>query len=179
MREQSVLVVDDNSQNLDVANRMLSGCGYKLYFAKTGQACLDIVKNIQPMPNLILMDVEMPGLDGFETCQRLKADDSTRHIPVIFITGRDTIGDKLRGFTVGGDDYITKPVGADELIARVDTRLRLQKMVDETAEMMIRLRGLIQAAQADASEIADAGLRESILGQLGEMDEILAGPGRG
>jgi DNA-binding response OmpR family regulator len=153
---------------------MLSGCGYRLYFAKNGHTCLDIVQNIQPAPSLILLDVEMPGLDGFETCERLKADESTKHIPVIFMTAHDSLGDKVRGFTVGGEDYITKPVRTDELIARVDTRLRLRKVIEDTAETVGQIKTLLDRVQIEVSQITDDELRADIQICLTEMNEILS-----
>jgi len=122
-----ILIVDDNSSNLGVLSDYLEDHGFTTRIATNGELTLQRAQRIQPA--LILLDVMMPpGIDGFETCRRLKADDCTKDIPVIFMTALTTTEDKLKGFEVGGVDYITKPIQHEEVLARVTTHLRLRDL---------------------------------------------------
>ena len=121
-----ILIVDDNPQNLQMLANMLRERGYKSALARTGVEALDYVQ--KRSPDCILLDILMPGLDGFETCQRLKADPRTRDIPVLFLTSVTEMQEKLRAFAAGGVDYITKPFQAEEVAARVATHLHLRRM---------------------------------------------------
>ncbi|MEW9796622.1 response regulator [Alteromonas sp. CYL-A6] len=118
----TILLVDDEPVNLRVLRQLLDK-DYNLVFAKNGEEALRLAHD--QAPDLILMDVMMPGLTGFETCQRLKADDATRSIPVIFVTALSDEHDEAEGFNVGGVDYITKPISAPVVRARVKTHLSL------------------------------------------------------
>ena len=119
----SLLLVDDEPANLRVGVDMLRGHGFEVLVALNGADGLRIATAEQP--GLILLDIRMPGLDGIRVCERLQADPTTRHIPVIFVTALHDIDDKARGFGAGGVDYITKPFVAQELLLRVTTHLRL------------------------------------------------------
>jgi serine phosphatase RsbU (regulator of sigma subunit) len=122
-----ILIVDDNSSNLAVLSDYLEVHGFTTRIATNGELTLQRAQRIKPA--LILLDVMMPpGIDGFETCRRLKADDRTKDIPVIFMTALTTTEDKLKGFEVGGVDYITKPIQHEEVLARVTTHLRLRDL---------------------------------------------------
>ncbi len=118
-----VLVVDDTPANITLLCQMLEPMGYSLSFATSGEQALQLTPIIQP--HLILLDMVMPGLDGLETCRRLKADQTTWDIPVVFVTGRSEVQDVLDGFEAGGSDYVTKPICAPELLARVRAHLEL------------------------------------------------------
>ncbi len=121
----TVLVVDDEPDHLRVALEMLRGYGLELVSARDGAAGLLIAARL--CPDLILLDIRMPGLDGFEVCRRLQADPVTRPIPVLFLSALGQIEDKAQGFALGAVDYITKPFDARELLLRVATHLRLAR----------------------------------------------------
>ncbi len=126
----TILIVDDVPENLAVAHDALDGAGYVVRVATSGLAALESAR-LQP-PDLILLDAVMPGLDGFETCRRLKADLATRPIPVVFMTGLTDTDHVVRGFQAGGIDYITKPIRPQEVIARIASHLRNARLVAET-----------------------------------------------
>ena len=123
---ESILLVDDNPTNLHVLFQTLSGRGYKLLIAKSGKQALHIARQVQPV--LILLDILMPGLDGYETCRQLKADPVTREAAVIFLSALGETHDKVRGLELGAVDYITKPFQAEEVIARVHTHLTIHRL---------------------------------------------------
>jgi DNA-binding NtrC family response regulator len=127
-----ILLVDDQPDNLNVLAGVLGGEGYDLRTCLDGASALENAQRFTP--DLILLDVTMPGMDGFEVCRRLKADPGTRDIPVIFITGRVDTSDIVNGFQIGGVDYILKPFKEEELKARVATQVRLRRLVIELTE---------------------------------------------
>jgi signal transduction histidine kinase len=120
----SILVVDDTIQNLRLLADILSRQGYDVRPARNGNFALRSAR--AEAPDLILLDIMMPGISGYETCERLKADENTRDIPVIFISALDDTLDKVRAFALGAVDYITKPFQTEEVLARVRTHLNLQ-----------------------------------------------------
>lgn len=122
----NILIVDDNPNNLQVLLGLLTPVGYKIRPALSGEIALRAVE-ISP-PDLILLDVRMPGIDGYETCRRLKANAHSRDIPVIFISAMQDTEDKLAGFRAGGVDYVAKPFQAEEILARVKTHIELYRM---------------------------------------------------
>jgi CheY-like chemotaxis protein len=113
----AVLIVDDDPANLELLFQHLSQAGYRVLVAETGQLALERAELAQP--EAILLDVMMPGMDGFETCRRLKQQATTHAIPVIFMTALADTADKVKGFAAGGVDYVTKPFQPEELLARV------------------------------------------------------------
>ncbi len=127
--DYTILIIDDNPTNLGVLSDYLLDYGFDIMIAQDGQSGLDKTSHVQP--DLILLDVMMPGIDGFETCLRLKANPITRHIPVIFMTALHSIEDKIKGFEVGAVDYVTKPLQHEEALARITTHLRLQNLTRE------------------------------------------------
>ncbi len=121
-----ILVVDDNPVNRRLLVGMLQRQGYTVHEASDGEEAL---VNVPPLlPDLILMDVEMPRLDGFSACQQLKADPTTRDIPVLFLSSRIEPDAKIRGFELGGVDYVTKPFHQGEILIRVRTQLELRRL---------------------------------------------------
>jgi len=118
-----ILLVDDTPANLDLLVDYLTRANFEVFVAENGQSALERLRYLQP--DLILLDVLMPGISGFEVCKIVKANFQTRHIPVIFLTAREETADKVKGFTVGGVDYITKPLVEAEVLARVRTHLHL------------------------------------------------------
>ncbi len=129
---EAILLVDDNPTNLQLLFETLDGRGYKLLIAKDGKTALSIAR--KACPNLILLDIMMPEIDGYEVCRQLKADPATEEIPVIFLSALTDTKDKVQGLDLGAVDYVTKPFQPDEVIARVHTHLtvyRLKKALDE------------------------------------------------
>ncbi|MDJ1169060.1 response regulator [Roseofilum sp. BLCC_M154] len=124
LKSASILVVDDNPTNLKVLLDFLQQVNYKVTIAKSGENALS--KAIRNQPDLILLDVLMPGIDGFETCSRLKANEQTRNIPVIFMTALSETVNKVKGLQLGAVDYITKPFDHDEVLARIEVHLDLK-----------------------------------------------------
>ncbi|HEY9297084.1 MAG TPA: response regulator, partial [Phormidium sp.] len=120
----NILVVDDNPANLKLLFHILSEKSYKVRVAPSGQLALNAC-NSNP-PDLILLDINMPEMNGYEVCQRLKASEKTRDIPVIFISALDDTNNKVNAFTVGGIDYITKPFKRLEVLARIENQLRIR-----------------------------------------------------
>ena len=137
MTKSTVLTVDDNPVNLVELTDLLDEAGFVVLRAESGETALERAESNQP--DLILLDVLMPGLDGFTTCQKLKANPATRDIPVLFMTALTATADKVKGFQVGAVDYITKPFQYEEVIARVQTHLTLQKLKLELQENEERL----------------------------------------
>ena len=121
-----ILIVDDTPENLTVLRQMLTEHDYRVRPALSGEIALKAVK--ADIPNLILLDIMMPGMDGFEVCSKLKSEARTSDIPVLFISALNEAEDKIKGFQVGGVDFITKPFNTAEVLARVETHLSLRNM---------------------------------------------------
>ena len=139
MNGKTILIVDDQAHNLAALRQLLSA-DYKLYFAKSGVEALEQAK--KHLPSLILLDIQMPEMDGFEVCKQIKKSPLTESVPIIFVTGKDAAGDEARGFELGAVDYITKPYNPAIVIARVKTHLslvqasQLQRSYIEAVHMM-------------------------------------------
>ncbi len=123
---ESILLVDDQPANLQVLFQTLKSVGSNLLVAKNGETALAIAQKARP--DLILLDIMMPGIDGFEVCRRLKADPATEKIPVIFLSSLDETADKVRGLQLGAVDYVSKPFQPEEVIARVNTHLTIHRL---------------------------------------------------
>src|SRR5262245_36035948 len=121
-----VLVVDDTPANIQSLAAILKERGYQISVATNGKQAIQALARVQP--NLILLDVMMPEMDGFETCRQLKASEQWRHIPVIFLTAKTETTDIVQGFEVGAVDYVAKPFNAHELLARVSTHLTMDEL---------------------------------------------------
>ena len=128
----SILLVDDTPTNLEILVGYFAESGFDVAVATNGESA--IKQAIDNQPELILLDVMMPGIDGFETCRRLKANDQTKEIPIIFMTALSETTDKLKGFEAGAVDYVTKPLQQEEVRARVDTHLSLRRMQQQLLE---------------------------------------------
>jgi class 3 adenylate cyclase len=146
----TILVVDDNINNLKVITQYLENEGFEIMTARDGRDGLE--KALRGRPDLILLDVLMPEMDGFETCRRLKADERTHNIPILFMTALDNVDDKVRGFTAGGVDYITKPFQAEEVMARVKTHLTLYQLQRQQRDLFRRF-----ATKEVANELLESG----------------------
>ena len=133
----NILIVDDTPANLRLLSNMLVEQGYKVRLSPNGKLAL---MNAQAAPpDLILLDIKMPGMNGYEVCEQLKADPRTRDIPVIFISALDQTEDKVKAFTFGGVDYVTKPFQVEEVLARVETHLRLSELQRQLTERVREL----------------------------------------
>ena len=127
-----ILLVDDLPENLKILRQTLEPEGYLILVAPSGQIALRVARSTHP--DLILLDVQMPGLDGFETCRHLKSEAATQDIPVIFVTGRAETEAVVEGFRAGGVDYIVKPFQSEEVLARVQTHLKIDRLSRELHE---------------------------------------------
>jgi len=147
LNNAEVLIVDDIPANLNVLCQALESEGYDITAAPGGEVALQITARTQP--DLILLDIMMPGMDGFETCRRLKANQSTADIPVIFITAKDETESVLEGFRAGGVDYITKPFQHEEVRVRVQTHLTIKQLQDRLRESKDELEKAYNQLEAD------------------------------
>jgi signal transduction histidine kinase len=138
----TILIIDDNPTNLGVIVDYLEEAGFDILIARDGETGLKRAQMAKP--KLILLDVMMPDIDGFETCRRLKADEKTQDIPIIFMTALDNVEDKVKGFKMGGIDYLTKPIQHEEVFARINTHLRIR---DLTVKLNAKVDELTQTQQ--------------------------------
>ncbi len=152
--DANILIIDDSRQHLQVLGTMLQNQGYTVRLALDGLQGMAAAQN--DPPDVLLLDITMPDLDGYEVCRRLKADEHTRAIPIIFISARDATTDKVRAFKVGGVDYITKPFHAQEVLARVAAHLALRVLPRQLEQQNQQLQQEIAERQR-----AEAALRES------------------
>jgi PAS domain S-box-containing protein len=146
-----ILIVDDNPDNVELLFFFLSDSNFVVEVANDGKSAIQKIE--ASPPDLILLDVMMPGIDGFETCRRLKANESTRDIPVIFMTALSETVDKVTGFSVGAVDYITKPVQEEVLKARINTHLTIRKLNRNLVEQNQQLQQEIRERQQKEAEL--------------------------
>ncbi len=156
-----ILVVDDSRVNRQVLRNILERAGHRVEEAADGKEALDRVAQLSP--DLILLDVVMPRMDGIETCWRLKANPETAHIPVLFVSAQTAPEDKVRGLEVGGEDYLEKGASPAEVIARVRTHLRLRRLADQLRETNRKLRR--RNLQLEADLAAAAGIQRALIPQ--------------
>ena len=143
----SILVVDDTQSNVKVLVEMLGREGYRVLVAREGESALEQAR--YAMPLVILLDVMMPGIDGFEVCRRLKAAPATAGIPVIFMTALGELEDKVKGFEAGGADYVVKPFEHQEVLARVRTHAGMRQLQLQLANTNEDLEAKVTARTAD------------------------------
>lgn len=165
-----ILAVDDQPSNLEVLRGILSDC-YALAFAKSGEQALEVAARHHP--DLILLDIMMPGMDGYEVCRRLKADPATRDIPVIFLTARCDIASEKTGLDLGAVDYITKPISPPIVEARVLTHLRLKATADFLRDKNDFLENEIAHRTRDLSALQDVTILA--LASLAETRDLETG----
>src|SRR5271154_7446485 len=144
-QKKTVLLVDDAPANIQIVNSILKDV-YKIRIATSGAKALELVK-VSPLPDLILLDVMMPGMDGYEVCTRLKTAAETRDIPVIFLTGQTEVEDETRGFDVGAVDYIHKPLSPAIVKARVQTHLVLRGIREQLALQLLAIQKELETAR--------------------------------
>ncbi len=133
----NILIVDDNPANLELLSGILSEQGYKVRLIPDGQLALMSVQSTRP--DLILLDILMPEMDGYQVCEKIKADERTKDIPVIFVSAVHEVFDKVKAFSLGGVDYITKPFEAKEVLARIETQLRISRLSKQLLEQNAKL----------------------------------------
>jgi signal transduction histidine kinase len=159
IRESTLLIVDDRQENLSVLFEYLNHMGFRVLVAESGQDALDLVQ--ESPPDLILMDIMMPGMDGFETCRRLKSNPAAADTPVIFVTSLSEAVDKLKGFEAGGVDYITKPFQQEDVVARIATHLNLRRLRKDLEEKNACLQQEISLRKAAEKAADTANLAKS------------------
>lgn len=154
----TILVVDDTPSNLMLLSRILTSNGFVVQLADNGATAVDMAQ--ETIPDMILLDISMPVMDGFETCEKLKADERTNNIPVIFISALDTVEDKVKAFKVGAADYIPKPIEIKEVLARVNTHLANQHLREQLRNANIELEQRIDELTISREQLRE---RESTL----------------
>lgn len=167
---QVILIIDDEQDNLRLLVNILKNQAYAVRPIRNAYQGLMIAQ--QETPDLILLDIKMPEMDGYEVCRRLKSDEQTSDIPIIFLSALDEVGDKLQAFQVGGVDYVSKPFQEIELLARIETHLTLRqlqqalKTANETLEDKVQLRTLnwprpIASCKPRLSAVSSTSMRKT------------------
>lgn len=156
-----ILVVDDTPANLDLLTTMLAGRPYRIRVASSGKRALAAAR--ASAPDLILLDITMPDMSGYEVCSELRADLRTASIPVIFISALESAIDKVRAFQAGGADYVTKPFQFEEVIARIEHQLRITRLQQEMAEKNAELAEANSRLMATTLELEEANRRLAML----------------
>ncbi|MBE2223352.1 MAG: response regulator [Anaerolineae bacterium] len=165
----TILVVDDTEANRTIAATLLTNSGFKVMLAENGRLALQSIQEKQP--DLVLLDVMMPEMDGFETCQHLKANEATHEIPVIFMTSLAATEDKLKGFNAGAVDYITRPLSQRELLARITTHLKNKVFTERFKQQALFMQTLNEIGQALTSTL---DLRKVLTLILDEIRTLVA-----
>ncbi len=147
----TILIVDDTPMNLDLLFKHLTRSGYKVLVAQNGVMALRQAEQTQP--DIILLDVMMPEMDGFETCQKLKANEATKDIPVIFMTALVDIENKVKAFTIGAVDYVTKPFERKEVLARINTHLTLKQLQNKLQAEIIERKQIEEQLRQYAEDL--------------------------
>jgi adenylate cyclase len=160
-----ILIADDNPMNLDILQTRLAVNGYEILTATDGQSALALAREKQP--DLLLLDVMMPGLDGLEVCRRLRADASLPFMPIILVTARTDTKDVVSGLEAGADEYLTKPVDQAALVARVKSMLRIKALHDTVQEQAGRLE-----AQAGELSALNRTLEERVRQQVTQLERL-------
>ncbi|MEH2155061.1 hybrid sensor histidine kinase/response regulator [Nostoc sp.] len=160
-----VLIVDDNPANLQVLSSFLDQSSFEVWAARSGEKALQLLEN-DDLPDLILLDVMMPGIDGFETCKQLKSNPRVQDIPVIFMTALSETADKIKGLQLGAVDYITKPFQHEEVLVRIENHLKLRNLtktlIAKNAELQQTQTQLIQAEKVAALGQLTAGIAHEV-----------------
>jgi two-component system cell cycle response regulator len=169
-RRSKILVVDDTEPNLRLLRALLTGAGYEVITADCGAG--GIATAARERPDLILLDIMMPDLTGFEVCQRLRAAADTRWTPIVFLTALHEMEDHMRAVDVGGDDVLTKPINKLELLLRVKSLLRVRELTGEVAEQSRLIHRLLKAYVSD--EAAERYLADpASVGSLERLESLL------
>jgi len=124
-----IMIVDDNHENIKVLARILEDYEYDVMMARNGDEALQSIALLKP--DLVLLDIMMPEMDGYEVCRRLKENEESKNIPIIFLSAKNDTDDIVKGFKIGAADYVSKPFIKDELLARIETHIKLKRLLDE------------------------------------------------
>lgn len=182
----NILIVDDLIENLRILTEMLSKQGYKVRSVTNGKMALRTISNNPP--DVILLDIKMPEMDGYQVCSTLKADEETDEIPVIFLSALDEIGDKVKAFQVGGVDYITKPFQPEEVIARIQAQITIQNQKQQlrleierhqqTAEILYQSRALLASVLNNSQDgiVAMQAVRDVTNGEIEDFRCLVVNP---
>ena len=160
----TILVVDDTPSNLQVLFAYLENAGFKVLLAQNGNRALEIIRAC--LPDLILLDVLMPEINGFDLCRQLKEQPQTKNIPIIFLTALSETNSKIQGFAVGGVDYITKPIEQQEVVARIKTHLALKTTKQDLTQRNQELESEIQQRQEIEQQLQQAFTAESSIQRI-------------
>jgi PAS domain S-box-containing protein len=175
--KENILAVDDIPDNLRLLSSILAERGYKVSKAISGQMALKSVQRW--LPDLILLDINMPDMDGYEVCRQLKASEGTREVPVIFISALDEVWDKVKAFAAGGADYITKPFQAEEVIARVENQLTISRqrssLQERTAQLEQEIKARQRAEEAERERAVKLDNHNRVLTQLAKSNALHQG----
>lgn len=166
----NILAVDDTPENLTVLRQILTRHGYRVRPALSGEIALKAVQT--DIPDLILLDVMMPGMDGYEVCNRLKAEARTCDIPVLFISALNETEDKVRGFKAGGVDYITKPFNVGEVLARVETHLAFRNLQKKILKQNVQLLAEIEERERAEKALVEANRKLEFLATIDGLTNI-------
>ncbi len=166
----NILAVDDTPENLTVLRQILTRHGYRVRPALSGEIALKAVQT--DIPDLILLDVMMPGMDGYEVCNRLKAEARTCDIPVLFISALNETEDKVRGFKAGGVDYITKPFNVGEVLARVETHLAFRNLQKKILKQNVQLLAEIEERERAEKALVEANRKLEELATIDALTDI-------
>src|SRR5436189_1930414 len=158
-----ILVIEDEPANIQTLSTLLKERGYQINIATNGGQALQVLERLRP--DLILLDVMMPEMDGFETCRRIKASPEWRDIPIIFLTAKTETPDIVRGFELGAVDYVGKPFNAHELLARVNTHLTIDRLARENERLLLNIlpAPIATRLKAGQEKIADAFAEVTVL----------------
>ena len=166
--EEVIFVVDDNTINLSMLSKFLTRVGYGVRVAKDGESALKKIAYEQP--ELILLDIMMPGMDGFETCEALKALPETKDIPIIFMTALAETVDKVKGLSAGAVDYITKPFQQEEVLARIRIQLKLRALNKQIESQNTVLQTTVEQLQRTQTQM----IAQEKLASLGNLTAGIA-----
>jgi putative two-component system response regulator len=170
LRTPHILIVDDVPDNIQVAMNLLREDGYSFSFANDGEKALSLIEKNGDQFDLVLLDVMMPGMDGFEVCRRIKSETSSHQLPIIFLTARSDVDAMTQGFDAGGVDYVTKPFHANELLARVRTHIKLYQSQRYLQQQNVSLEHKASFVQARLmSELEDS--QKEVIWMLTELME--------
>ena len=174
-----ILAVDDNKQNLEILRKTLTTAAYEIITANDGPTALSVIESAPP--DLVLLDVMMPGMSGYEVCERIRANQATRLLPVVMLTALSDVADRIRGIETGADDFLSKPFNREELLTRVKSLLRIKSLYDdiEAKNQLLRtLFGRYVSEEVAAEIVADPGRHLKLGGEKREIT-VLFGDLRG
>ena len=172
-----ILAVDDNRQNLELLTRALSAAHYEVITATDGPTALQLIGG--GAVDLVLLDVMMPGMSGYEVCEKIRANDATRLLPVVMLTALHDVSHRIRGIAAGADDFLTKPFNREELLTRVKSLLRIKTLYDDIETRNVLLRRVIgrYVSEAVAAEIvADPGRHLKLGGEKRDVTVLFGDP---